>query len=235
MIPKVIHKIIITDDGNIPVFPEEFQKAIDSFRTMNPGYQIRMYSGKDCVAYIQKHFDQKTLNMYHALKPYAFKCDLMRQLILYHEGGWYSDIRQVCLIPLDRLNEIGKEYYTSVDCPPNQTCMYNAFIGSVAKHPISKKMIDLISWNVEHEHYGLDCLYVSGPGAYMTASVDYLRTFSEKCIVGQHAADEHVYFGNVKCIMCKYNNAKGADNTDLTCTNDYGKMWVNRDVYLKIF
>jgi len=32
-------------------------------------------------------------------------------------------------------------------------------------------------------------------------------------------------------IKCKYNNARGADNSDLGGTNDYGKMWRERDVY----
>ena len=156
----------------------------------------------------------------------------MRHLIMYNEGGWYSDIRQICLEPIDNLSSSNKEYYTSVDCPPNQMCMYTAFIGSIPKHDISKKMIDLVLWNIKQRHYGLDCLYPTGPGAYMNASIDYIRAHPDKCVIGQHTSDEHILFGEHKFIKCKYNNARGADNSDLKGGNDYGEMWRNRDIYL---
>lgn len=231
MIPKVIHKIIIVDDGKLPKLPNDMKIALETFYRMNPGYKIKLYSGDNCVDYIKKYFDDKTLQVYNALKPYAFKCDFMRQLILFNEGGWYSDIRQVCLQPIDKLNELSKEYYTSLDSEINPNCMYNAFIGSIPKHPISSKMIDLIMWNVSHQHYGLDCLYITGPGAYMNAAIDYIRQRGNVCCIGRHTIDEHIKFGELKFIKCKYNNARGADNTDISGTNDYGDMWRNWKVY----
>ena len=231
-IPKVIHKIIIVDEGNIPTMPEGMKKALETWYRMNPEYKVKIYSGEDCVEYIKTHFDDEVLKAYNTLKPYSYKCDLMRHLILYNEGGWYSDIRQVCLEPLDTLSNLNREYYTSLDCPPNQMCMYTAFIGSVKEHPISKKMIDLLLWNVKQRHYGIDCLYPTGPGAYMNSAIDYVRAYPEKCVIGQHTSDEHVVFGGTRVLKCKYNSAKGADNSDLGGTNDYGVMWMNRDVYI---
>ena len=198
---------------------------------MNPGYKVKIYSGDDCIEYIKKYYNDETLEAFNAIKPYSYKCDLMRHLILYNEGGWYSDIRQVCLQSIETLSSMNKEYYTSVDCPPNQMCMYTAFIGSIPKHDISKKMVDLVLWNIKYRHYGLDCLYPTGPGAYMNASIDYVRAHPEKCTIGQHTSDEHIQFGEHKFIKCKYNNAKGADNSDLPGTNDYGDMWRKREVY----
>ena len=234
MIPKVIHKIIIVDDGKIPKFPDGMKRALETWYRLNPGYKVKLYSDDDCVAYIKEQFDDDVLKAYQALKPYSYKCDLMRHLIMYNEGGWYSDIRQICLEPIDNLSSSNKEYYTSVDCPPNQMCMYTAFIGSIPKHDISKKMIDLVLWNIKQRHYGLDCLYPTGPGAYMNASIDHIRAHPDKCMIGQHTSDEHIQFGKHKFIKCKYNNARGADNSDLKGGNDYGEMWRNRDIYLDI-
>lgn len=231
LVPKVIHKVIICDDGKFPKYPDGMKKAIETFYRMNPDYRIKYYSGDDCVEYIKKYFDADILVAYQTLKPYSYKCDLMRHLILYNEGGWYSDIRQVCLQPLDNLNNLNKEYYTSIDSPPNHTCMYTAFIGSIPEHPISKKMVDLVVWNVKQRHYGVDCLYPTGPGAYMNAAIDYVRKFPEKCGIGQHTLDEHVVFG-IRVIKCKYNDARGADNSDLQGTNDYGHMWRSGDIYI---
>ena len=117
MVPKVIHKVVIVDGGKLPVLPDGMKKALETWYRMNPGYKVKMYSGDDCVSYIKEHFDEEILGAYEALKPYSYKCDFMRHLIMYNEGGWYSDLRQVCLEPIETLEKVGKEYYTSVDCP----------------------------------------------------------------------------------------------------------------------
>lgn len=227
MIPKLIHKIIITDDGKIPEFNEELTQAIETWYHLNPKYEVVWYSGEDIEQYIQEYFDARTLAAYKKVKPYAFKCDFARQLILYKEGGWYSDLRQVCLHALPSSHD----YYCVVDCPPNQLCMYNALIGTVPGHPITKKYIDTMIFNIEHDHYGLDCLYVTGPGVYMQSAIDYVRTHPADCGVGVHTSDEYIEFGKVKFVKCKYNDARGADNRDIPGTNDYGEMWRRGRVY----
>jgi hypothetical protein len=235
VIPKVIHKVIIVDGGEMPDIPEGMKKALETWYRMNPGYKVKLYSGKDCEAYIREHFDEEILDAYRTLKPYAYKSDLMRQLILYKEGGWYTDARMVCLEPLDSLNRFGKEFYVCIDKPQQQLCMCNGFIGSVANHPVSKKMIDLILWNIKQRHYGIDCLSPTGPGAYIHASIDYIRKFHDKCLVGEHTfvdGEQVIRFHNSRVVKVKYNNAKGADNNDIIGGNDYGHMWRMGDVYL---
>ena len=235
MIPKVIHKVVIVDDGKLPALPDGMKKALETWYRMNPGYKVKMYSGDDCVAYIKEHFDDEVLETYNTLKPYSYKCDLMRHLILYNEGGWYTDMRMVCLQPLELLDKIGKEFYVCIDKPQQQLCMCTGFIGSVLKHPISKKMIDLLLWNVKQRHYGIDCLYPTGPGVYINAAIDYVRMYPDKCLIGEHDIEDHeqiIRFHKSRIVKVKYNNAKGADNTDMKGTNDYGHMWKSRDIYL---
>ena len=232
-IPKVIHKVIIVDGFDIPNTVPFQTAAIDSFKL--PGYTTKIYSGNDCIKYIKKHYDEKILAMFNKVKPYSYKCDLFRYLVLYQEGGWYSDMRQVCLENIDSLNSTNHEFYCSVDAPPNERCMYTAFIGSIAGHPILKKTFELICWNIVHEHYGQDCLYPTGPGAFMSGSIDYIRKNPNKCLIGRHIIGnnnrEVIVFGKTIFIQCKYNNAQGADNKDLIGSNDYGEMWRNWDAY----
>jgi hypothetical protein len=228
MIPNIVHKVVIVDGFDLPE-KIPFQHAIDSFKN------VKIYSGKDCIEYIKKHYDERILAAFNKVKPYSFKCDLFRYLVLYKEGGWYSDMRQICLESLDKLNETGHEFYCAIDAPPNEKCMYTAFIGSIPGHPILKKTFELIVWNIEHEHYGIDCLYPTGPGAFMSGCIDYIRKFQDKCYIGRHLIGnnnkEAIVFGKTIFIQCKYNNAKGADNRDLLGANDYGYMWRNWDVY----
>jgi len=234
MVPLLIHKVIIVDDGDLPKLHKEMRHAIDTWVILNPGYKIKFYSGNDCIEYIKTHFDQDVLDAYNALKPYAFKSDLMRQLILYKEGGWYTDARMVCLHPLEALNSRGHNFYACIDTPQRQLSMCNGFIGATPGHPITKKMIDIILWNVKHKHYGIDCLHTTGPGVYINACIDYIRSNSDKCMIGKHVienGEQFMDFGNARMIKVKYNNARGADNTDIPGTNDYGEMWRNNDIF----
>lgn len=234
LVPKVIHKFIITEDGKIPTLPEGMKRAIESFYRMNPDYKIKMYSGNDCVEYIKKYYDEDILKTYESLKPYAYKSDFIRHLVLLREGGWHTDLRMVCLQPLDILNNQNKQFYACIDTPQKQLCMCNGFIGVVPGHAITQKMIDIISWNVKQKHYGIDCLYPTGPGAYMNACIDYIRKHSEKCMIGKHvieSGEQMMYFSNVRLLKVKYNDAKGANNDDLPGSNDYGDMWRNYQVY----
>jgi len=238
MIPKQIHKIVITDDGNIPPLPEPMNEAMQTFKDLNPEYKHKLYSGKDCIKYINEHFkdDPEILKCFLAFKPNAYKCDVFRIIVLYNEGGWYSDSRQVCYQSLDILNNADKEFYCVVDAPINPNCVTQAFIGSVPKHPILKKYIEIIKFNVKHKHYGIDCLFPTGPGAFMQAAVDYLRKNHEKCMVGRNMIDNQKQsffcFDNQVFIKHKYNSPSvGGIFSDIPGGNNYGEMWKNWDIY----
>ena len=236
MIPKCIHKVCIVDGFELPELPSGINNAVNTWREHNPEYMIKMYSGNDCRNYIKKHYDDTIVSYFDKLKPYSYKSDLFRFLVLFNEGGWYSDLRQVCKTSLDVLVNTGHEFYTSLDAPPNQICMYTAFIGSIKGHPILQKTIDIIKWNIDHDHYGLDCLYPTGPGAYMCGAIDYIRKYPDNCLIGRHIIDRdgsgYVAMNKTIVLKCKYNNARGADNSDLKGGNDYGDMWRNGDIYL---
>jgi hypothetical protein len=235
IVPRKIHKVIIVDGGETPVLPEGMQKSVDTWRNMNPGYSMKLYNLNDCRNYIQQHGDPEDLMYFDKLKPYSYKSDFFRFFVLLTEGGWYSDMRQVCMLPIDELNNTSHEFYTSQDCPPNQLCMYTAFIGSIPGHPILKKTLDILKWNIDNKHYGLDCLYPTGPGAFMSGSIDYVRRHSVRCMIGRHIQDrdgsEYVAMGKQVVLKCKYNNARGADFSDVKGGNDYGKMWREWDIY----
>lgn len=234
MIPKIIHKVIIVEDGKLPKLPEGWRRAIETWYKMNPGYKVVLYSGDDCIEYIKKYFDDDILKSFIMLKSYAYRCDFFRHLLLYNEGGWYTDSRMVCMESLDTLMRQNKEYYTSTDLPINVPCMCIGFIGSIAKHPISKKMIDLVMLNIKHRHYGINPLYPTGPCTYINASIDYIRFHPDKCSIGKRITENgstYIEFGDCRILRVKYNDAEGGDNTDIKGTNNYNTLWYSRDVY----
>jgi len=236
MIPKIIHKVIIVDGGEIPKIPKHMKDAMDTFKHHNPDYKHNLYSGNECEEYIKKHYDEEMLEMYLKFKPFAFRADLFRLLVIYNEGGWYSDSKEVCYEPFDKLNSLEKELYIAIDAPINPNCIINGFFGAVPKHPVIKKYIDTILFNIKNRHYGIDCLYVTGPGVFMQSSVDYIRKYQDKCMIGRHIIDNQnqsfVCFGNLKLLKVKYNSPPvGGIYSDIPGGNNYGEMWRNWDIY----
>ena len=49
LIPRIIHKCLFVDDGKLPSIPREFQDAIDSWKTINNNYDVRIYSLNDAI------------------------------------------------------------------------------------------------------------------------------------------------------------------------------------------
>lgn len=131
LIPKRINQVLIVDGFRLPTkLPSGFTNAMDSYKTMNPGYEYKLYSGQSCENYIAEHYGSHYLKLFKKLVPYTYKCDFFRLLLILREGGWYADARQVCLKSLDQLSSTGHEFYAALSKQPNRDCMESAFMGA---------------------------------------------------------------------------------------------------------
>jgi hypothetical protein len=95
-IPKIIHKILITNDGKVPDIEDysmnaNLSHALNSWTRRNPGYNMKIYGLDDCKAYLNEHFHPVFLRTFNCIEAYAGKTNLCRAAIVYLEGGWYSD------------------------------------------------------------------------------------------------------------------------------------------------
>jgi len=168
IIPKIIHKIYIQDNGTIP---EKLEKHIidshNSWLIHNPGYKIKYWSLNDCREYLKKNFSEEYIKTFDCIKPYACKSDFFRYCIIYNEGGWYSDWKQVCLKNnlLDKLSD--KEFICFYDKGNNYVkknqCIAQAFFGGIKNHPILKDCINNVIYNVNNKIYGNCGLDPTGP------------------------------------------------------------------------
>ncbi|HSX10490.1 MAG TPA: glycosyltransferase, partial [Chlamydiales bacterium] len=78
-------------------------RALETRQTwidLNPGYRYSLYDDADIETYIQQKWPPEYLAFFHALPLGVMKADLWRYLVLTTEGGIYSDIDSVCLIPI---------------------------------------------------------------------------------------------------------------------------------------
>lgn len=79
---------------------------------------------------------------------------------MYNEGGYYSDMRQVCINPFDEYIPHDAEIFLAKDL--NKIDMYSAFICAIPGHPWIRKVIDIVMNNVEQRYYGKNPLYPTG-------------------------------------------------------------------------
>lgn len=133
MIPKILHFVWIGDESRRPDI------AIDSWRQLNPDYEIRVWGNESLqnTTWINaKHIRQM---ISHEICGAA---DLMRYEILYEHGGICLDADSVCLAPLE-------EWLLKPDafCSWEQETMRPGLIGlvalgSVPNHSFFKACID---------------------------------------------------------------------------------------------
>ena len=242
-IPKVIHKIIIVDSMKTPEFDEDMTNAINSFKIHNPDYEIRIYNGDDCIDYIQKNYTNRELKTFNSLIPYSYKVDFMKMLILYNEGGIYSDMRQVCLKPFNDVFYDNMDCFVAddigSDCRGKRAIM--SFIVSVSFNDMFKVGINTINMHVEKKFYGCGSLCITGTclfGAMTRLHTKYnvsRGSFKKEIDDGLYVYSQD----NVKFILNKYKN-KPNPNADRIGTfwsewqgkgNDYNTLWHQRAIY----
>lgn len=133
MIPKVIHIIWIGDESKRP------DNCIDTWRQMNPGFEVRLWQNADLQAHRWPNATQMAEMWPKELNGVA---DLMRWQILYWFGGFSVDADSVCVRPLDE---------TFFDCSLF-TCWENelatpglmaaGYVAARPRHPLFRAVVE---------------------------------------------------------------------------------------------
>ena len=240
-IPKVIHKVFINHSMDLKwnTIDEHTIEAHDSWKTLNPTYEIRYYSGNDCRRYLQKHFGIKYVHVFDALKAYSNKCDFFRYCVVYREGGIYSDWKQVCLKPIDSYMPRGISWFSTWDI--QQNCMINGLFGACAKHPVLKRVIDICFHNIMNQFYGANPLYTTGPVVFGEAFMKYYTSFewgevvntSTVCVGGKfYKSDDnllYIPFFDKNVVLHKHQKLE--QSQEWNTGNNYNTLWNDKDLY----
>ena len=240
MIPHIIHKIYISHDFNLPekLEPEALKEAHDSWQMLNPGYIVKYWSHAACLDYLRHEFqDQIYYETFKSLLPYSYKCDFFRFCIVYKEGGYYSDWKQKCIVPLDEINDNNYDWISCLDTGNGYAkyyhCMGTGFFGCIPKHPVLKTAIDKIIENVHRKFYGSSCLDPTGPFLFGNA---FLQNKNEMKHYRLGNFDWDNYFSfqkNDKVIKAVEHKCEGvAKDQNWKNGNNYADMWAERRVYL---
>lgn len=229
-IPKIIYKIYINDEIQIDNLDNETINAIETFRKYNPSYKIIIYDIKMCIEYILKNYSEEELKIFNKLKPYAYKSDFFRYLLLYKEGGYYSDIKNICLISFDNLFPRNMEWFSCLEeCSTNRIA--NGFIASIKGHIFLKNAIEKVISNVKNNYYGKDSTDITGPTMfYNCCDIKYKNAYFGKF----NFIENMFYYDNKPFLIWKFlkNNQKlGQGETINIGENNYNKLWKRKKIY----
>jgi mannosyltransferase OCH1-like enzyme len=177
-IPRVFHQIWL---GDKPL-PREYQDYQRSWTKHNPGWELKLWTESELPT------DLRRPEAGERLRAPAERGDILRLEILWREGGVYVDTDFECLRPIGHLLE-GHDFVIGFAKPGR---VNNAFIASVAGHPVLDRALDELYprefWGYGKPDTGpafLDRLLEGAEGiTFLEAGLLYPRT---------PAAHEHAY------------------------------------------
>jgi hypothetical protein len=152
-IPRIIHQTYF-ETLTTARYPH-LQRLQNSWKAS--GWDYRFYSDKDCHEYIQRNYPARFVEAYDSILPGAFKADFFRLLVLFKDGGIYSDIDVQLETDLDSFITTDLSLFVPRDVPldywPNSNyCLWNGLLGSAPGHPIIAKALEDVVTTIQNRH-----------------------------------------------------------------------------------
>lgn len=199
-IPKVIHQTY-----HSKILPVEIQENIQHLKSLNPGWELKLYDDDDISTYIQTHYPE-LVGIYNKINPTygAAKADFFRYVLIYNEGGVYLDIKSSASKPLDEvLNAEDRYLLCHWQNGPNgyhpnmgfHDCISNPFgefqqwhIVAAKGHPFLKSVIENVCNNIKnynpfiHDTGGWSVINLTGPIAYSLAIEPIINLYQHRLV-----------------------------------------------------
>lgn len=242
-IPKRINKIFFQKDGNFrsQLYREKdgisdlIKAAHQSWTDKNPGYKVHYYNIPAARKYLQTFYHPVFLRMFDCIEAFAGKSDLFRMALLYREGGWTSDWKQVCLEDglLDAIAS-KMDFFVAADRGNLKSikdrCAQNSFVGVVPQHPVVANYLKRALLNVQGTVYGNSPLFPTGPCLLGWAVRLHDEDFGDTNYQGPTFFDDSHFHWNERAIVKHKCEGCGQKQT-WTGGNDYNTLYNNQVYY----
>lgn len=116
-----------------------------NWKKLNDSFNINLFDDKSCSKFLKDNFGKKFVDIFNFLKNGAIKADFWRICILFKNGGFYCDVDNEPLVPINDFLEKNIDFITCCSFSPKFKFNPN-FIGSTKYNPILKECID---WYIE--------------------------------------------------------------------------------------
>lgn len=170
---RIIHQTWKSDD-----LSDIFCEWRDEWLKMCPDYKYKFYTDDDLRHTVEQHFPQY-LTFYDSLKHNIERVDVWRYMILYIEGGVYSDLDVIPLKNIDKWMDMGKvvlgtePYEHSYGLYGRKEVICNAFMISPKKDPFWMDLMDFIVETYKNN----GPVHTTGP----MAMTKFYEQYPEKC------------------------------------------------------
>ena len=247
-------QIFLSTDGAAPTaLPPLIEAASAESRAHLRDFHYRRWDMTSLRDFLTACFAKEVLAAFDALMPLAYKADLGRYCLLYHYGGWYSDISlkivSADLAPLAR--DVGlcffRDYGEGMPSPHGSSfdCQ-NSLIYAQAGHPVMARCIQKIIHNVQHQFYGMSSTAPTGPSLFGSVLAESQLTNAKQVgfflpLTQGFLNRNLAYVSDTGQILAWHkttwhpSRARGGDlsSLGLSATNNYNQLWRERRIYAK--
>lgn len=140
-IPKVFHYTWKSED--LPSFYRECKETIEQ-QHPSPPWTHRLWTDDEIDEFVSARFAERK-EQFYAMPQVIMRVDVFRYMLLYEEGGVYSDLDVIMYRPIDELIadcRLLLPLQNDRDGMHNQLCQH--FLASVPRHPFWRDLIDHI-------------------------------------------------------------------------------------------
>ena len=244
MIENVTQILITKEKESIPPLIESAIKSVkDGFKN----FSYTLYDNQKIIETIREGIGEEALRAYMKIKPYANKASFARYCIIYLKGGWYLDITIKLLTGINLPDEVDFLGFRDLG---NGLLPYtlpysiqNSFFYSKSKSKILENAINLVIENCRNENYGIAPISTTGPGVLGRSLA--IEGMKRTHVIGlfmpltpNHQLKNRSYMLPNGRIVALHKDAwfpevKAADISafGLKTTNNYLKMWNEKDIY----
>ena len=125
---------------------------------------IKIWDDESVLNMIKSNYENKILLAFLKIKPYAYKSDFARLLVLYVFGGWYSDFGTKFLTKVDPGDSELILFYDHIaEAMYGHGAIQNSIIYAKKGNETIKYLIDNLADVALFEDYGQNPLDVTGP------------------------------------------------------------------------
>lgn len=231
---KIPQKLFQTQEKKL--VPKKMYQSMLSIYNACPSCSYTFYDSNDSREYIKKYYPD-ALDAYDSLVPGAYKADLFRHIRLYNEGGIYFDSPMNIPENIKILGDIiqpDDEFVASYDNKIEKNgirYIYNAFLASVPKHPIIKKVIDMSIKAIMNKDYRHDDLSITGPGILGEAAHEVgLSENKNNVRYFEHNGNKKIMDLDKVLIITRYDDYDN-HRKYFTSLPHYHTLWVARKVF----
>lgn len=211
--------------------PYYMKQHIQNIQTINPEFDLYVYSHAECREFIQKNYPSEVVDAYDSLIPGAFRSDLFRYCKLYKDGGVYMDIKFITHIKLIDMIKTQPIHIIRDDQKEVPGCLCNGFLISPPKNPLFKKCIDTILKNCKSRAYNRNALDITGPCVLGAAVKDLMPDLP--LLYNFSWATREVYDASGKKVLTEYPEYRTEQKRHMKAI-DYREAWTERNVYREV-